>query len=80
MAVRLLGKRHELSHTRDHGLIDLSVFAQLALPLRAFARCEVTQAGFPTHDFARTGDFEPFGRRFLRLATCDGLWHWERGR
>ena len=79
VAGRVLAEGKQFHDAGDHGLIDLAVFAELALALRAFARREVAQAGFPTHDFARSGDFEPFGRGLLRLATCDRLWHWERG-
>ena len=58
--------------------MDLAVFAELALPLGALARCEMAKAWFAAHDLARTSDFEPLCSGLFRLSTCDGSWHGAR--
>src|SRR4051812_27457886 len=70
-----LPKWQALHHTANHCLVDLAGLAQLALALRAFARCEVAQTRLAPHDLARRRDLEPLGGRFLRLATCNRFWH-----
>ena len=60
-------------------LVEEPLAAELALALRALARCEVAEARLASHDFSRRGHFEPLGNGLLRLATCDGSWHKGRG-
>ena len=78
MCVVRLRERQALFDTIDHGLVNLAVFAELALALGTLARSEVAKARLAAHDLARTGDFEPLGSGFFRLATCNGSWHGAR--
>ena len=70
-----LGERQALFDAIDHGLVDLAVLAELALPLRAFARCEMAQPRLATKDLARAGHFEPLCSGLFGLTTCDRSWH-----
>ena len=56
-----LCERQALFDAIDHGLVDLAVFAELALALGTLARSEVAKTRFTAHDLACTGHFEPLG-------------------
>jgi hypothetical protein len=69
------GERQALFDAIDHGFVNLAVLAELALLLGAFARGEMAQTRFATHEFARPGHFDALGSGFFRLATCNGSRH-----
>ena len=54
-----LREREALFDTVHHCLVDLTVFTELALALRALARCEMAETRLATHDLPRGGHFEP---------------------
>ena len=56
-----LRERQALFDAIDHGLVDLAVFAELALALGALARSEMAKTRFTAHDLAGGGHFEPLG-------------------
>ena len=56
-----LREREALLDAIHHGFVDLAVLAELAFPLRAFARGEVAQPWLASQDLARGGHFEPLG-------------------
>ena len=68
-------EREALLDPRDHRLVDLTVFAELALALRALAGGKVAKAWFTAHDLASSGDLDALGRGLFRLATCNGSRH-----
>ena len=54
-------ERQTLFDAVHHGLVDLAVFAELALALGALARCEMAKARLTAHDLSSGGHFEPLG-------------------
>ena len=64
-------ERKALFDASDHGFVNQTGLAELALALGALARGEVAQAGFAAEQLAGSSHFKALGDGFFRLATCD---------
>jgi hypothetical protein len=65
--LKLVGKREVLGNAINVGGMDGRGFAEAAQALRILGLGQMAASGARAQYFARSGDFEPFGDRFLRF-------------